>query len=49
MNYGVLNNLVEEVIQFSKNFQGELTNNISDKIVIINDIKNGLSFKYREI
>lgn len=39
MNYGVFNNLVEEVIRFSKNFQSELTNNITNKIVIINDIK----------
>lgn len=39
MNDGVFNNLVEEVIRFSKNFQSELTNNITNKIVIINDIK----------
>lgn len=39
MNYGEFNNLVEEVIQFSKKFQSELTNNISNEIVIINDIK----------
>ncbi|MGH1049046.1 hypothetical protein [Bacillus sp. SRB_8] len=49
MNYGVFNNLVEEVIQFSKNFQSEPTNNISNKIVIINDIKKAEHLAYDEI
>ncbi|MBD5799897.1 hypothetical protein BHU24_22825 [Bacillus pseudomycoides] len=49
MNYGVFSNLVEEVIQFSKSFQGELTHNISDKIVIINDIEKAEHFAYDEI
>lgn len=49
MNYGVFNNLVEEVIRFSKNFQSELTNNITNKIVIINDIKKAEYLVYDEI
>ncbi|MEY9867203.1 hypothetical protein ABIE66_002582 [Peribacillus sp. B2I2] len=49
MNYGIYNNFVEEVIQFSKNFQGELPNNISDKIVFINDIKTAEHLAYDEI
>lgn len=48
MNYGVFNNLVEEVIQFSKKFQSELTNNISNEIVIINDIKKAEHLAYDE-
>jgi len=32
-----------------KNFQGELTHNISDKIVIIHDIKKAEHFAYDEI
>ncbi|MDA2729846.1 hypothetical protein PDR34_08560 [Bacillus cereus] len=48
MNYGVFNNLVEEVIQFSKKFQRELTNNISNEIVIINDIKKAEHLAYDE-
>ena len=49
MNYGEFNNLVEEVIQFSKKFQSELTNNISNEIVIINDIKKAEHLAYDEI
>ncbi|TKI67406.1 hypothetical protein FC756_13345 [Lysinibacillus mangiferihumi] len=49
MNYGVFNNLVEEVIRFSKNFQSELTNNISNEIVIINDIKKAEHLAYDEV
>lgn len=49
MNDGVYNNLVEEVIRFSKNFQGELNNNISNKIIIINDIKKAEYLAYDEI
>nr|WP_245831720.1 hypothetical protein [Oceanobacillus senegalensis] len=48
MDFGVFNNLVEEVIQFSKSFQSELTNNISDKFVIINDIKKAEHLAYDE-
>ncbi|WP_282035210.1 hypothetical protein [Metabacillus indicus] len=49
MNYGVYNNLVEEVIRFSKNFQSELTNNISNEIVVINDIKKAEHLAYDEV
>ncbi|MED3398583.1 hypothetical protein [Bacillus wiedmannii] len=49
MNYGEFNNLVEEVIQFSKKFQSELTNNISNEIVIINDIKKAEHLAYDEL
>ncbi|KEZ53660.1 hypothetical protein [Metabacillus indicus] len=49
MNYGVFNNLVEEVIQFSKNFQIELTNNIYNKIVFIDDIKKAEHLAYDEV
>ncbi|NMD71267.1 hypothetical protein HHO41_13265 [Bacillus sp. DNRA2] len=49
MNYGIFNILVEEVIQFSKNFQGALTNNASKKIVIIKDIKKAEHLAYEEI
>lgn len=49
MNYGVFNNLVEDVIQFSKNFQSQHSNNISNKINIINDIKKAEHLAYDEI
>jgi hypothetical protein len=39
MNYGIFNNLVEEVIEFSESFQSEPNDAISNKIVVINDIK----------
>lgn len=49
MNYGVFNNLVEEVIQFSKNFQSEQTNRIPKNIIVIDDIKRAEHLAYDEI
>ncbi|MEB3052707.1 hypothetical protein [Bacillus pseudomycoides] len=40
--------MVYLVIQFSKSIQGEFTHNISDKVVIINDIKKAEHFAYDE-
>ncbi|MER2263459.1 MAG: hypothetical protein ABS934_15755, partial [Psychrobacillus sp.] len=49
MNYGLFNNLVEEVIQFSKDFQSEQTNKFPKNIIIINDIKKAEHLAYEEI
>ncbi|MER2010609.1 MAG: hypothetical protein ABS939_24565, partial [Psychrobacillus sp.] len=49
MNYGLFNNLVEEVIQFSKDFQSEQTNKFPQNIIIINDTKKAEHLAYEEI
>ncbi|MCA1202306.1 hypothetical protein [Priestia flexa] len=49
MNYGIFNNLVEEVIEFSESFQSEPNDAISNKIVVINDIKKAEHLAHDEI